>query len=176
MWLANSILSCAEWVREVCNVGLPCDFPIKSAGWNSCIDVGIRMLMCSWKLCCVPDFGNFYSWKHNLGVAMHAKAVFCQLNGTVLVCTGQCLLWQLPVVFSEQSSKPQQTQLEASALATGIHLADVTLQPGATIQFDFDLQLASGLHGNEEAPNSWKLAGGGEDFFLTISLCFLFFT
>ena len=73
------------------------------------------------------------------------------------------------MVFSKQASKPQQIQLEASALVTGIHLAEATLQPGATIRFDLLIKLAPGLHGNAEAPNSWKLAGGGEGI-LTVPL------
>ena len=36
------------------------------------MNVGIRLLMYSWKLCCVPDFGDFCSWKCNFGVGMYA--------------------------------------------------------------------------------------------------------
>ena len=78
------------------------------------------------------------------------------------------------MVFGKQASKPQQIQLEASALATGIHLAEATLQPGATIQFDLLIKLGPGLHGNAEAPNGWKLAGGGEGI-LTVTVTLVSF-
>ena len=51
---------------------LPCDFPLKSGSWIYCINVGIRLLMCSRKLYCVPYFGDFCSWKHNFGVGKYA--------------------------------------------------------------------------------------------------------
>ena len=70
-WLVNSILSCAESVREVHSV-LPFDVPVKSGSWIYFINMGIHLLMCSWKLCCVPDFGDFCSWKRNFGVGMYA--------------------------------------------------------------------------------------------------------
>ena len=38
---------------------LPCDFLIKTGSWIYFINVGMRLLMCSGKLCCVPDFGDF---------------------------------------------------------------------------------------------------------------------
>ena len=57
---ANGFLSCAESVREVQSV-LPFNFPVKSGSWIYFINVGIHMLMCSGKLCCVPDFGDFCS-------------------------------------------------------------------------------------------------------------------
>ena len=69
---------------------------------------------------------------------------------------------QLPVLFSEEKPKTSEIKIEAKALTTGIHLPEVTLLPGATIHFDLDLRLASGLHGNEEAPNGWRLSAGGE--------------
>ena len=79
-WSANSILSCAESVREVHSV-LPFDFPIKSGSWIYFINVGIHLLMCSRKLCCVPDFCNFCSWKRNFGVGMYWKRWFFFLHG-----------------------------------------------------------------------------------------------
>ena len=57
---ANIILSCAELVREVHSV-LPFDFHLKSGSWIYAINVGIHLLMCSGKLCCGPDFGDFCS-------------------------------------------------------------------------------------------------------------------
>ena len=51
---------------------MPCDFPLKSGSWIYCINVGIRLLMCSRKLYCVPYFGDFCSWKHNFGVGKYA--------------------------------------------------------------------------------------------------------
>ena len=51
--------------------GLPSDFPAK---FDSRIYfIGIRLLMCSWKLCCVLHFGDFCSWKRNFGVGMHVR-------------------------------------------------------------------------------------------------------
>ena len=47
---------------------LPCDFPVKSGSWICFIKVGICLLMYSGKLCCVPDFGDFCSWKCNFEV------------------------------------------------------------------------------------------------------------
>ena len=44
---------------------LPCDFPVKSGRWIYFINAGIRLLMCSGKLCCIPDFDDFCSWKRN---------------------------------------------------------------------------------------------------------------
>ena len=49
---------------------MPCDFPLKSGSWIYCINVGIRLLMCSRKLYCVPYFGDFCSWKSTFGVGM----------------------------------------------------------------------------------------------------------
>ena len=69
-WSANSVLICAESVREVHSI-LPCDFPLKSGSWIYFINVGIHLLMCSGKLCCVPDFGDFCSWKRNFGVGKY---------------------------------------------------------------------------------------------------------
>ena len=40
---------------------LPCDFPVKSGSQIYFINVGICLLMCSGKLCCVPDFGDICS-------------------------------------------------------------------------------------------------------------------
>ena len=71
VWLANSILCCVESVREVHNVGWPCDFPIKYGIRKCFINVGICLLMCFWKLCHVPDCGDFCSWKHNFRVGMY---------------------------------------------------------------------------------------------------------
>ena len=39
---------------------LPCDFPVKSGSGIYFINVGLRLLMCSGKLCCVPDLGDFF--------------------------------------------------------------------------------------------------------------------
>ena len=50
---------------------MPCDFPIKSGSQIYIINVGICLLMCSWKLYCVPNFGDFCSWKHNFGVGLY---------------------------------------------------------------------------------------------------------
>ena len=69
-WLANSVLSCAESVRELYSV-LPFDFPIKSGSWIYFMNVGIHLLMCSGKLCSVPDFGDFCSWKCNFLVGTY---------------------------------------------------------------------------------------------------------
>ena len=70
-WSANSVLSCAESAQS----RLPCDFPAKSGSQIYCINVGICLLMRSWKLCCVPDFGDFCFWKCNFGVGMYAFAM-----------------------------------------------------------------------------------------------------
>ena len=51
---------------------LPCDFPIKSDGRIYFVNLGIRLLMCSGKLCCVPDFGDFCSGKCNFWVGKYA--------------------------------------------------------------------------------------------------------
>ena len=40
---------------------LPCDFPVKSGSCIYFINVGIHLLMCCRKLCCVRDFGDFCS-------------------------------------------------------------------------------------------------------------------
>ena len=58
---------------------LPRDFPIKSGSQIYFINVGIRLLICSRKLCCVLDFGDFCSWKRNFGVGMY------------VICTAFCL-------------------------------------------------------------------------------------
>ena len=73
VWSANSVLSCAESVREVHTCRLPCDFPIKSGCRIYFINVGICLLMCSRELCCVLDFGDCCSWKHNFGVGKYGK-------------------------------------------------------------------------------------------------------
>ena len=69
----GSVLSCVESVREVHSV-LPFDFPVKSGSWIYFINVGIHLLMCSGKLFCVLDFGDFCSWEHNFGVGMYVFA------------------------------------------------------------------------------------------------------
>ena len=69
-WSANSVFSCAESVREVHSI-LFINFPVKSGSWIYFINVGMHLLMCSGKLCCVPDFGDFCSWKRNFGVGMY---------------------------------------------------------------------------------------------------------
>ena len=56
---------------------LPCDFPIKSGNWIYFINMGIRLLICFRKLCCVPDFGDFCSWKCNLGVGKYVITPCC---------------------------------------------------------------------------------------------------
>ena len=70
VWSAKSVLSCAESVREEHSV-LPCDFPVKSGSWIYFINVGIHLLVCSRKLCCVLDFGDFCSWRCNFWVGMY---------------------------------------------------------------------------------------------------------
>ena len=81
-WSANSVLSCTESVREVHSV-LPFNFPVKSGSWIYFINVGIHLLMCSGKLCCVRDFGDFLSWKHNFGVGMYASHFAKSAGGRV---------------------------------------------------------------------------------------------
>ena len=71
----------AESVREVHNAGLPYDFFVKSGGQNYFINVGICLLMCCWKLCCVPDFGDFCSWKSNFGEGMYVVNPFWKFLG-----------------------------------------------------------------------------------------------
>ena len=50
---------------------VPCDFPVKSGSQIYVINVRISLLMCSGKLCCVPDLGDFCSWKCNFGVGKY---------------------------------------------------------------------------------------------------------
>ena len=69
-WSANSVLSWAESVREMHSI-LPFDFPVKSGSWIYLINMGIHLLICSGKLCCVLDVGDFCSWKPNFGVGMY---------------------------------------------------------------------------------------------------------
>ena len=69
-WSANSVLSCTESVREVHSV-LPFNFTVKSGCWIYFINVGIHLLKRSGKLCRVPDFGDFCSWKRNFGIGMY---------------------------------------------------------------------------------------------------------
>ena len=38
---------------------VPCDFPVKSGSQIYFINVEIHLLMCSGKLCYVPDFSDF---------------------------------------------------------------------------------------------------------------------
>ena len=71
VWSANSVFSCTESVREVHNVGLPCDFLMQSGSWNYLIKVGIILLMCSWKVLIVLDFHHFCFWKCSIGVGMY---------------------------------------------------------------------------------------------------------
>ena len=70
-WLANSILSCVESVREVHTVNCPVFFPVKSGSWIYFITVGIHLLMSSEKLYCGPDFGGFCFWKSNCWVGTY---------------------------------------------------------------------------------------------------------
>ena len=112
-WSANSVLSCAESIREVHSV-LPFDFPVKSGSCMYYINVGIHLLMCSGKLCYVPDFGDFCSWKCNFGVGMYVclcHVVNSIMPGVVLFCSHrlrethlQCwmLLW-MPVVNRDEA-------------------------------------------------------------------------
>ena len=60
----------------------PFDFPIKSGSWIYLINVGMHLLMCSWKLCFVPDFGDFCSWKGSfvVGVCMQLRWIVCTLS------------------------------------------------------------------------------------------------
>ena len=53
---------------------LPCDFLVISGSWIYFINVGMSLRMCSWKLCFVPDFGDFCSWKHNFGEGKYVNA------------------------------------------------------------------------------------------------------
>ena len=67
-WLARTAFSAVQnWQGR-----LPCDFPGKSGSQIYFINLGIRLLICSWKLYCVLDFGDFCSWKCNFGVGMCA--------------------------------------------------------------------------------------------------------
>ena len=93
-WSANSILRCTELVREMHNVDcpVPCDFPVKSGSRIYLINVGIRLLMCSGKLCCVLDFGDFCSQKCSFGVGKYD----CVLSHTVLCSTYTITLFCLP--------------------------------------------------------------------------------
>ena len=77
-WILKfAVLSCNDWTggqlsvigkqhSQLRGIGkgsapcrLPCDFPIKSGSQIYFIIVGIYLPMCSWILCCVPDFGRF---------------------------------------------------------------------------------------------------------------------
>lgn len=62
-WSADSLVSCTKSVREVHNLRLPCDLPVKYASW--------------WKLRCVPDFYDFHSWKHLFHSKLHGKSATC---------------------------------------------------------------------------------------------------
>ena len=70
VWSANRVLSCAESVREVHSV-LPFNFPVKSGSLIYFINVGIHLLMCSGKLYCVRDLGDFCSWNRSFWVGMY---------------------------------------------------------------------------------------------------------
>ena len=62
----------AAWNQspEVHIAGLPCDFfPVISSSRNDFMNVGIHLLMCCWKSCCAPVFGDF-GCKHKCGVDM----------------------------------------------------------------------------------------------------------
>ena len=50
----------------------PFHFSVKSGSWIYFIDVGIHLLMCSGKLCCVPDFDDFCSRKRSVRVGIYA--------------------------------------------------------------------------------------------------------
>ena len=44
---------------------LPCDFPLKTGSWFCLINMGIGLLMCSGKLRCVVNYGDFCSLERN---------------------------------------------------------------------------------------------------------------
>ena len=56
---------------------LPCDFPVKSGSQIYLINVGIHLLMCSGKLFCVPNFGDFFPWKRSFGVGKYERVWIC---------------------------------------------------------------------------------------------------
>ena len=75
-WTVKCGWQTASQLREIGKGGvqcrLPCDFHVKSGSRIYFMNVGICLLMCSWKLCCVPEFGDFCSGKCNFGVGMYA--------------------------------------------------------------------------------------------------------
>ena len=108
---------------QLCRIGkggaqcrLPHDLPVKSGSWIYFVNVGIRLLMHSWKLCCVPNFGDFCSWKRSFGVGKYAKAVqshfpvdlfyslFVCVCVSLCVCVCVCICWCVHVCLCVYSS------------------------------------------------------------------------
>ena len=63
-WTAGQSSMISKQHSQLCGIGnggaqcrLPCNFPLISGGRIYFVNVGIRLLMCSGKLCCVLDFG-----------------------------------------------------------------------------------------------------------------------
>ena len=72
----SSLIS--RWRSQLCGIGkggancrLPFDFPVKSGSQIYFFNVGICLLMCSGKSCCVLDLGDFCSWKCNFWVGKY---------------------------------------------------------------------------------------------------------
>ena len=62
------------------------DFPVKSGSRIYFINVRIHLLLFSSKLCSVPDFGDFCSWKHNFGVGMYVmRTKFFSEDGVQMI-------------------------------------------------------------------------------------------
>ena len=104
---------------------LPCDFPAKSLGRIYFINVGMCFLMCSRKLCCVPDFcdfGDFCSWKRHFGVGIYGggcdvyctkiKLMCCMIKFCVLLIAETLRTTDLPIMscFSPSSIPSIQSQ------------------------------------------------------------------
>ena len=58
-------------------------FPIKSCSFNYVIHVGICLLMCSGKLCCVLNFGDSCFRKFNFQVGMYERGFVAVVSVTV---------------------------------------------------------------------------------------------
>ena len=83
---------------------LPCDFPVKSGSQIYFIKVGICLLLCSEKLCCVPDFGDFLFrkaqfWGRQVCICRGGKICIC---GTV---DKSCSFWSTFVVMIMPAKK-----------------------------------------------------------------------
>ena len=79
-WTGRQLSMIGKSLSQLCRIckgGTQCRIALWFSGKIGylVINVVIWLLMCSLKLCCVPSFRDFGSWKCNFGVGMYVKII-----------------------------------------------------------------------------------------------------